>query len=310
MTRRLPPLNGLRAFEAAARHLSFTRAAEELNVTQAAISHQVKALEERLGVELFRRMNRQLLLTDAGQALLPSLTQAFDMIADAAARLGKRESQGVLTVATMDSFAATWLVPRLNRFRQRQSEIDVRITTSDQLVDFSRDDVDLGIRYGRGDWPRCVSVKLMEEEVFPVCAPALLESGRKLETPADLRHFTLIHDDMMEDWRMWLSHAGVSDIDPTRGPGYHHSNLVIQAAIAGEGVALARSVLVADDLAAGRLVKPFDLALPAQYAYYIACAPQSFDRPKVKAFREWLLEEITPYRKETEETGKAAPAAG
>ena len=291
MSRRLPSLNGLKAFEAAARHLSFTRAAAELNVTQAAVSHQVKALEESLGLALFRRLNRALLLTDEGQALLPPLSEALDRMALAVDGLARREETGTLTVRTLDSFAAGWLVRRLGRFRALYPDIEVRIAISDHLVDFTRDDVDMAVRYGRGEWPGLDSTRLMTEEIFPVCSPALLADGPPLEKPPDLRRHTLLHDEMREDWRMWLLAAGVGGVDPTRGPGYHHSNLVMQAAMAGEGVALGRSVLVADELAAGRLVKPFDVSLPAEYAYYVVYPEAAAGRPKVRALRDWLLAE-------------------
>ena len=293
MSRRLPSLNGLKAFEAAARHLSFTRAAAELNVTQAAVSHQVKALEERLGLALFRRLNRALLLTDEGQALLPPLSEALDRMALAVDGLARREETGVLTVSTLDSFAAGWLVRRLRRFRALYPDIEIRIATSNHLVDFTRDDVDIAVRYGRGEWPGLDSVRLMTEEIFPVCSPALLADGPPLEKPQDLCFHTLLHEEMLEDWRMWLLAAGVGDVDPTRGPWYTQANLVILAAMAGEGVALGRSVLVADDLAAGRLVKPFDVSLPAEYAYYVVHPEAAAGRPKVRAFRDWLLEEAS-----------------
>ena len=292
MARRLPSLNALRAFEAAARHLSFTRAAAELNVTQAAVSQQVKALEDRLGLSLFRRLNRALRLTDAGQSLFAAANQALDIVAAAVSRLSRLEGAGALTVSTLDSIAVTWLVPRLSRFRELHPDIDVRITTTDRLVDFDRDDVDMAIRYGRGTWPGHSVVRLMSEELFPVCSPALLAKGPPLETPADLRHHTLLHDSMREDWRMWLMAAGVGGVvDATHGPAFQRSNLVIQAAVVGLGVALARSALVADELASGRLVKPFDISLPAEFAYYVVCPEDCAERPKIKAFRNWLLAE-------------------
>ena len=291
MARRLPPLNGLRAFEAAARHLSFTRAAEELNVTQAAVSHQVKALEARLGIALFRRLNRALRLTEAGQAYLPAVRDAFDAIAEATGRLEAHRSGGVLTVTTLDSFAAKWLVPRLGRFRAGHPDLDVRISTSDGMVDFARDDIDLGVRYGGGQYPGLHTVRLMTEDIFPVCSPALLDGDRPLASPADLRHHTLLHDDMREDWRMWLLAAGVGGVDPTRGSAFSHSHLVVQAAVDCQGVALGRGALVAEDLAAGRLVRPFDISLPAKFAYYIVCPEATAEQPKIVAFRDWLLEE-------------------
>jgi LysR family glycine cleavage system transcriptional activator len=292
MGRRLPPLNALRAFEAAARHMSFTKAAAELNVTQAAVSHQIKALEERLGLPLFRRLNRQLLLTDAGQAYLPEVREAFDRLASATDRLLTRDSTGVLTVTLLPSFAAKWLVPRLGRFREGHPEIDVRVSPSERLVDFAREDVDIGIRHGLGRYPGPLRADfLLAENVFPVCSPKLLEGPKPLRCPEDLRHHTLLHDDYHQDWRMWLMAAGVTSVDPSRGPRFDDSSMVLQAAIGGQGVALGRSALVATDLAAGRLVKPFDITLASPLAYYLVYPSATADRPKIVAFRNWILAE-------------------
>ncbi|HJO97609.1 MAG: transcriptional regulator GcvA [Rhodospirillales bacterium] len=291
MARRLPPLNALRVFEAAARHLSFTRAAQELNVTQAAVSHQIKGLEEHLELKLFRRLNRALLLTDQGQAYFPPVRDALETLAQATKRLEVQDAGGTITVSTLTSFAANWLVPRLRRFRTLCPDVDVHISTTDDVVDFGRDNIDMAVRYGSGEWRGLDAQRLMTEEVFPVCSPSLLEDGPPLRTPADLGRYTLLHDEMREDWRMWLLAAGADHLNATRGPGFQHSNLVVQAAIAGEGVALGRSVLVADDLAAGRLIKPFDISLPAEFAYYVVCPEADAKRPKVAAFREWLLDE-------------------
>lgn len=291
MARFLPPLNALRAFDAAARHLSFTKAAAELNVTQAAVSHQIKALEERLGMALFKRMNRALLLTDAGQAYLPAVREAFDGLARATDRLMRRDRQGALTVSVLPAFAAKWLVPRLGRFRAQHPEIDVRMTTDLQMVDFARDDVDMGIRYGQGEYPGLDSVRLLTEDVFPVCSPALLKGRHPLLKPEDLRHHTLLHDDFRVDWRLWLLAAGVKDVDPDRGPAFTDSSMVVQAAVEGQGVALARSVLADADLRAGRLVKPFDVSVPARWAYYAVCPLATRDNPRIKLFRDWLLSE-------------------
>ena len=291
MARRLPSLNAMRAFEAAARHLSFTLAAHELHVTQAAVSHQIKSLEDHLGMPVFKRLNRALVLTGAGQALFPAVSEALDIMASAVDRLHNQDQSGELTITTMDSFAATWLVPKLGRFRRSNPDIDVRITTTDTSVDFARVDVDMAIRYGAGDWPGLSVERLMTEELFPVCAPSLLQSGPPLCCPADLKNHTLLHDDLREDWRMWLMASGEDNVDAGKGPGYQHSNLVLLAAEQGDGVALARSVLVQDALAAGRLVKPFDITMPTEYAYYMVCPHENLDRPKVKAFRQWLIEE-------------------
>ena len=217
MGRRLPPLNAIRAFEAAARHLSFTRAAEELNVTQAAISHQIKGLEDVLGIPLFRRLNRALMLTEAGQTYLPPLREALDQIADATARLKTADSGGALTISTLASFAAKWLVPRLPRFQERHPEIDVLISTTAQMVDFAQQDVDAAIRFGRGGWEGVRADRLLTEDIFPVCAPSLLEGSKPLLKPDDLSGFTLLHDDFLYGWTMWLQAVGAQGVDAARG---------------------------------------------------------------------------------------------
>lgn len=297
MSRRLPPLGALRAFEAAARHLSFAKAALELHVTPAAISHQVKALEEALGLSLFRRLNRAVLLTEPGQRLLPGLSDGFDRMAEAVERLKTVDARGPLTVTVAPGFAAKWLVPRLDRFRTRHPDIEVRIDASPQVIDLAREECDMAIRYGPGRYPGLRVDRLLEEEVFPVCSPELLAGAHPLGQPGDLRWHTLVHstwserDDWMPDWRMWLLAADVKDVDWTRGPRYGESNLSIDAAIAGQGVALASDVLADADLAAGRLVKPFALAVSGNFAYFVVSLMAAAERPKVKAFREWLLAE-------------------
>ncbi len=295
MARRLPPLNALRAFEAAARHLSFTKAAEELFVTQAAISHQIKALEAALDLQLFRRLNRRLMLTDAGQLYLPALTEAFDAIDTATVRLRSDENTGRLVVSVASSLAAKWLLPRMPRFRERHPEIEVEISASERLVDFGRDNVDMAIRYGLGRYPGLRVDPLMEDTNFPVCSPGLLAGPLPLREPGDLRRHSLLHDDVgafdAPDWSKWLAAVGVTGAWADRGQRYSHSSLVLQAAIDGQGVALGRSTLVALDLEAGRLVQPFGPALPSSYACYVVSPPATAERPKIKAFREWLLDE-------------------
>ena len=291
MARRIPPLTALRAFEAAGRHLSFTKAADELHVTQAAVSHQVKSLEEYLGLKLFRRLNRTLLLTDAGQLYLPPLTDAFEGIDRATHRLRRQLGRTRLTVSVLPSFAAGWLVPRLGRFRKRCPDVDLRIDPTAAITDFGRGDVDLGIRYGRGSYPGLRADRLMREEFFPVCSPRLLEGPAPLRDPADLVHHTLLHDEATVDWRTWLLAAGVERVDAERGITVTDSSMLLRAAIAGQGVALARSVLAADEIASGRLVRPFDVDVPTEFAYYLAYPEESAGRPDVAAFREWILEE-------------------
>ncbi len=299
MARPLPSLNGLRAFEAAARHLSFTRAAEELNVTQAAVSHQIKGLEERLGIALFRRLNRALVLTEAGQRLYPATRDAFDRLAEAVEGLRARTTTGPLTVSVLPSFAAKWLVPRLSRFQERYPDIDLRIAALERLVDLARDDVDVAIRFGAGNWPGVRADLLLKNYLTPVCSPSMLD---RLREPADLAHVTLLHESMepmaqFPDWAAWLRAAGVSGVDVTRGLRFSHTHILLQAAIDGRGVALGQLALAADDLAAGRLAAPFDLKLPAGYAYYLVCLPGAVERPKIKAFREWVFAETAERRR-------------
>ncbi len=292
MSARLPPLNALRTFEAAARLLSFTRAAEELHVTQAAVSHQIRALEERFGIKLFHRGGAGLRLTEEGQAYLPPLRKAFGILTSATEQLLDRGQQGILTVTMLPSFAVRWLVPRLGLFSAAYPEIDVRVAPSLQQVDFELEDVDMGIRYGRGTNPGLRSVRLMSEHIFPVCSPHLLRGRKALKSPADLGNYTLLHDEGHDDWRNWLMAAGVDGVVWDRGPIFLDASMLIQAAVAGQGVALGRGVLARDELLAGRLVQPFALKLPTEYAYYVVCPEADFGRPKVKAFREWLLEQV------------------
>lgn len=295
MSRRLPTLNGLRAFEAAARHLSFTRAAEELNVTQAAVSHQIKGLEEQLGQELFRRIGRGLQLNEAGQQLFPHVRDGFDQLAKGIREIARDDAAGALNLSTFASIASAWLVPRLGGFRRLHPEIDVRMSIGDRLTDFRNDDVDIAIRYGKGEWDGADSVFLMSEDIYPVISPELLASGPPLREPADLLtyrdDYPLLHDVMPEDWGMWFASAGLPDADIAHGYELEHSHLIYQAAMAGEGVALGRSVLVRDALMSGRLVRLFDTALPAGFGYWLVAAPATWRRPKVRAFRDWLLEE-------------------
>lgn len=290
MKRTLPPLNGLRAFEAAARHMSFTDAAEELNVTQAAISHQVRGLELRLGLKLFVRRNRSLLLSEAGQAYLPAVRSAFDQLNEATEKLLQKDKGGHLTVTTTASFAMKWLVPRLGGFQRANTEIDVRISTGTGLVDFSREDVDIGIRYGRGQWPNLMAERLVAEDVMPVCAPALLKGPNGLKKPTDLKRFTLLHiGNFPDDWQVWLTAAGVKGVDASRGVSFDFALAAYQAAMDGLGVALGRNPLVEPDLKAGRLVVPFEFKRSSDFAYYLVYPPEAIRRRKIKAFRDWIV---------------------
>lgn len=294
MAERLPPLIAVRYFEAAARHLSFTKSAQELHVTHSAISHQIKALEEWLGVPLFRRLNRSLMLTEAGQAYARPVREALEKLGEASRALRSREQTGSLTVSVMPSFAAKFLVPRLGGFRRAHPDIDVRISASERLVDFAREDVDVGIRYGRGTWPGLRIDRLIRVNIFPVCSPQLRAGPPPVVIPADLLQHTLMHDsDWPESmWARWLSIAGVKAEQLKPSLSFNYSSLMIQAAIDGLGVALAEEALVRDDLASGRLVKPFEIDMPSDYAHYVVTPEAAADRPKIRAFREWLLAEI------------------
>lgn len=291
----LPSLNGLRAFEAAARHLSFTRAAAELNVTQTAISHLIRRLEQQLGTKLFIRRNRALLLTREGQDYLPPVRSAFDDLRNATARLRRPGHEGLLTVSTTASLATKWLVSRVAAFQEAHPGIDVRITTSPNLVDFRREEVDVAVRYGRGHWPGLKADWLMAEHLFPVCSPALL-AAKPLREPADLANHTLLHTTVSrEDWQLWLTAAGLpQSIAKQRGLMFDQGFMAVQAAMQGLGVALGRTHLVEDDIAAGRLVVPFETTLPEDAGYYIVAPAASADMPKIALFRQWLLASATP----------------
>ncbi|HEV8026237.1 MAG TPA: transcriptional regulator GcvA [Stellaceae bacterium] len=295
---RLPPLTALRAFVVAARHLSFARAAEELRVTPAAVGQQIRQLEAHLGCSLFDRNSRGLRLSEAGSALLPGLSEGFERILEAVAQMSSRATARPLTVSVTPSFAAKWLVPRLEKFNAAFPGIDVRISASMALVDFAAEDVDCSIRYGSGAYPDLVVEKLLAESVFPVCAPALLAGAHPLDHPAALAHHVMLHDDSPDrdascpDWRMWLRAAGIPELNAEPGPRFNQSSLVLEAAIAGHGVALAKAQLALSDLRAGRLVRPFGAARRVEFAYYFVAPPERSDWPKVAAFREWLRREI------------------
>lgn len=290
MTARLPSLNGLRAFEAAARHLSFTLAASELNVTQTAISHQIRRLEEELGIRLFIRQNRALALTPEARDYLPGVRAAFNDLRLATDRLLRKDDDKVLTVSTLASLAAKWLLPRLTDFQEQHPGIDVRITTSTSLVDFQRDNVDAAIRYGRGQWPGLRADWLMADELFPVCSPSLLRADKPLRTPEDLKDHALLHTNNTDDWRLWLTAAGLSTAI-SRQPGitFDMTFMTVQAAIDGMGVAMGRTSYVRDDIAKGRLVVPFKIALPADAGFYLVAPEGRREAPKLAAFRQWLV---------------------
>jgi len=300
MHRHLPPLNSLRAFEAVARHLSVKEAAKELAVTPAAVSQQVRQLEAILQRPLLERRTRALHLTKAGETALPLLSEAFDKMAEAIDTIREDDSARHLTVSTAPSFAAKWLVPRLDRFHARHPEIEVRIDATDIRANFDRDRVDVAIRYGRGHEPGLEVVWLTRDVAFPVASPWLMENGPPLTTPSDLARHTLLHTqwkmegEAMPTWRMWLRAAGAVGVDAERGPRFSVDALAVEAAIAGQGLALASAALVNDDLKAGRLIRPFPPsgAEATAFSYFLIFPPASAAKPKVKAFRDWITDEI------------------
>jgi LysR family transcriptional regulator, glycine cleavage system transcriptional activator len=290
----LPSLNALRAFEAAARHMSFTRAARELSVTQTAISHQVKQLETELGVVLFRRSPRRIALTAAGRAWAIELSSVFSRLEAINSRLRQRDraERPAVAVSVIPSFAARWLVPRLGRFLERHPEIDIRISASERLVDFTAEPVDVGIRYGAGRYPGLKVEKLADDFWVVVCAPALIVR-RKLRDPRDLTDLVLLYDDDAGTWRRWLAARKIKSLRGARYTQLTDSSMLVEAAVRGQGVALARWSLAADDLAAGRLVVPFPNVAPLAtgFAYYLAAPAENLRRPEVAAFKKWIQKE-------------------
>ncbi|CDH21076.1 transcriptional regulator (postitive) of cleavage of glycine (LysR family) [Xenorhabdus bovienii str. kraussei Quebec] len=290
MSKRLPPLNALRVFDAAARHLSFTKAAEELFVTQAAVSHQMKSLEDFLGLKLFRRRNRSLLLTEDGQSYYLDIKEIFTAINDATRKLQARSAKGALTVSLSPSFAIQWLVPRLSGFNQSFPGIDVRIQAVDREEDKLADDVDVAIFYGRGNWPGMRTDRLYPEYLLPVCSPSLLMGERPLKTPADLAKHTLLHDSSRRDWQAYIRQLDMQQqINVQQGPIFSHSSMVIQAAVHGQGVALANNVMAQNEIDAGRLVCPFNDVLVSKNAFYLVCHDNQAELGKIAAFRKWIL---------------------
>jgi len=291
--RRLPPLNSLKAFEAAARHLNFSRAADELSVTPGAVSQQIQNLEDYVGAALFKRTPKGLLLTDAAQTALPALREAFDRLAEAASLLTAAVDGRRLTLTAPPSFAAKWLVPRLGAFEQAHPQVDVWLSAGIELVDLTAGEVDVAIRYGSGRYPGLEVRRLLSEEVIPVISPDLL-AQQPLERPDDLTHHILLHDgspdldDSCPDWTMWLAARGVRGVDGMRGPRFNQSSLVIEAAVNGRGVALAKRTLAQADLEAGRLTAPLQIATAVDFAYYLVHSKAKGRLPQVKAFMSWI----------------------
>jgi LysR family glycine cleavage system transcriptional activator len=294
MRNRPPPIATLRALEAAARHLNFTKAAEELCVTQSAVSHQIRHLEELWGLKLFDRPARGLVLTRNGQALAPVVRSFFDRLSDTLDTLHTESTRVPLRVDMLQSFAVKWLVPRLGSFYSQHPDIDLWISTHDELIDFAVHEVDAAIRLGNGDYPGLHSTLLLREYVFPVCSPKFLETCEPMSSPKQLLKYHLLlrlGDPAHPNWEDWFQKVGVETRLPIEGPRFPDTNMALQAAMDGQGIALARSAHVYDDLRSGRLVKLFDVDYASTVAYYLVCPAGSEDTPKIATLREWLLTE-------------------
>ena len=311
----LPPLNSLRAFEAVGRHLSFSKAANELNVTPGAISQQVRGLEDFLEIKLFKRRNRSIVLTDSGQVFLPLLSDGFSRIAEAVDSVRGSQVDEPLTITAAPSFTSKWLIPRLCKFQALHPEIDVRIDASSRLVDFVREDIDVGIRFGTGEIEGLDSNYLFSFDLIPVCSPDLKHEGKAVHDLSDIRHHTLLHsqdtdfDPSFPDWAMWLATAGVDDVDASRGIFFSQGEMVIEAAIEGQGIALAASVMAAGAIESGRLVQPFETRLPVRLSFHLITTRQKSRSSKIGAFRQWILDE-SAYLRDTETGHRILPSPG
>jgi LysR family transcriptional regulator, glycine cleavage system transcriptional activator len=299
---RLPPLNGLRAFEAAARRLSIKAAAEELSVTPGAVSQLIKSLEARLGVRLFQRINRGLVLSEAGRAYFPPVRNAFRQIAEASQRVAAVSDAGVLALSVAPFFAAAWLIPRLAGFNAAHPEIDVQVSATNVLTDFSKGEIDLAVRHGLGRYPGLIGERILAVEIVPVAAPILVAARGVPKDPAALARWPQIHDAERKAWHAWLQSRGVNEIGAPRGPSFDDPSLLLSAARAGQGAGLFPAAMVAEDLANGSLVKLADAGRLDDFAYYLVYPEAHRGRPKVAAFRAWILE--TAQR----ETGVVPPA--
>ncbi len=298
MYKRLPPLNSMRAFESAARHQSISLAASELNVTPAAISQQIKLLEQVLDVQLFIRQNRQIDLTEEGQLLKPLLGEAFEQMYRALQTLRAHQQGHPLTITAPHTFVAKWLIPRLDDFNQQYPQISVRIDASTRLVDFEQEAIDVGIRFSMQQDPDLVSTHLMTLQVIPVCSPEFIQKQNRLKTPADLSNQTLLHyehktdEPSWPDWNMWLTTVGYPEVDSKSGISFAQPEMLIQAAIEGQGIALVATIFAEKDIQAGRLVQPFSMSMPIDFSYYLVTTPKRANLPRVAAFKQWILQQL------------------
>ena len=291
--RRMPPLNALRAFEAAARHLSLKEAANELCVTPGAISQSIKTLEQALGIDLFQRANRAIFLTDAGQTYLPQVRNAFRQISTATDQILSSTESGILTVSTTTCFASAWLVPRLEDFREACPAIDLHIRTGSSLADLTRGAADIAVRHGRGRYTGLVSEQLFSvEKKIAVAAPSLTERLASATCVRDLLDWPLLHDSGRADWAQWFEAQGVSDFDAVRGPAFEDSGVLLCAAMAGQGAALIPSAIAQRELEQGALVKLVGVPQPDPFAYHLVYLESSAEQPKIRAFRDWLYRAV------------------
>lgn len=305
MARLLPGTRALRTLEAAARHLNFTRAADELGLTPAAVSHQIKEIEDQLGIVLFTRTSRTMRLTEAGAVLFEASTEALDLLGRAVSRAHKMTRGTSFLKVTLDAqFAAKWLMRRVEDFRKQKPGIELRFDIAYGLRDFDLDDVDVGIRFGAGKYPGLCAHRLFDNIIIPVCSPSLLASGPPLNEPRDLFHHTLAHivwarqGVTWPNWRMWMAAAGIDDFDDSRTVVFGTSTDAVQAALDGNAVALADFAMVANDLSEGRLVRPFQLGIKVapEFAYFLVYPKTEANDPRIVAFREWILEEVAKTR--------------
>lgn len=290
---KLPPLDALRVFEAAARHGSFNAAADELNLTPSAVSHRIRTLEDVLRVRLFERAHRRVVLAPEGTRYAASVADALAILRSATRRLSANSAGGPLAMTLSPAFALRWLLPRLTRFQQRHPEIELRFVSTTDLHDFRSGDLDLAVRYGCGDWPGLEAEWLMALDATAVCTPEVAADGPALDAPADVAHRVRIHvENRPDDWRMWLLAAGVEGVDPTAGPVFESVTVALEAALNHIGMVIADRQILARDLEEGRLVEPFDVHMPATAGYYLVYPPGSADDPRIQAFCRWLQEEI------------------
>lgn len=289
--RKLPNLAALRAFEAAARHQNFSRAADEIHLTHGAISHQVRSLEEELGLQLFARNGKRIAITPEGQQFAAVIREALTLIADAAQSLKNSRQQQRLAITALPSFAARWLSPRLGQFIEQYPELEVSLQSTSHLTDFIKESVDLGIRFGMGKYPSLQSEFLMHDRYYPVVSPHF-NGGDLPTTPGQLAQAALLRCDQ-EPWEPWFRLAGLDMPEPTGGLVFQDSSMLARAAVDGQGIALGRHAIVERDIASGQLVRLFDIALPSPVSYYLVYPAKSLEKPQVRAFRDWLLQEIT-----------------